>query len=310
MKNLESHTTHLETAAEGEFRMVPHYKLKPYERQPRTFFSEKDIAELADSIEDKEQFTPIIATLIPSDDLFTIVGGERRWRACCVLAQRHSTDFLVKTVVVPYRGEQWLFRSAFMDNLYRADMHPLDIAAAFKRLREFDEPLEEIAKLYGVSITYVANYLRLNDLDGRVKELMHPDRGKNRQLGVSQAIEIAKVKDKELQFKIADETIDAHLTIRDTQYAIFQHASAAGESVYSYRGGASRKPSDDYKVLKSFLGRTENWLDRCGDRIEFAELYLYRDDPEQDLKLDLEQVKRIRDKFSKLGKMLDDFDKA
>ena len=184
-----------------EFKWVPWDEIKPFEGQPRTYISPQSIEELADSIFAEGQTTPILVVQRPDEEHYTLKGGERRWRACEVLTKRTGKPFLMKVVVEPYEGEEKLFIDAFLDNLHRVDMPPLDVAAGFKRLRQQGRSVEEISKLYGQSVPHVYNYLSLNRLDDRVKALMHPNLPKDKRLGVTQAIEVAKITNAELHSK-------------------------------------------------------------------------------------------------------------
>ena len=244
-----------------ELRMIPHDEIHRYEHQPRRHFDEQGIKDLAVSIRENKQTTAVIVTQRPHQDFYVLIGGERRWRACGILSREDGKPYLVKAVVEQYVDEDWLFRLAFLDNLHREDMPPLDIAAGFERLRQSGMSVQSISKLYGKSEPFVYSYLGLNGLDDRVKALMHPTRPKDGRLGVTQAIEISKVTDLNLQFQIADEAVISRMTVRDLQVLTVQQAEEAGVSLRSpiRTPLKARSPNKDYELLKTFLTNSERW---------------------------------------------------
>jgi ParB/RepB/Spo0J family partition protein len=289
-------------AGEPAFRMIPQNEIRRYEHQPRRHFDEQTIKELAVSIRENGQATAVIVTQRPNEDFYILIGGERRWRACSLLSQEQGSSYPVKAVIEQYVDEDWLFKMAFLDNLHREDMAPLDIAAGFERLRESGMSVENIAKLYGKSIPFVYNYLGLNGLDDRVKALMHPSLGKDRRLGVTQAVEISKITDRELQFQIADEAVVSRMTVRDLQFMAIQQADEAGIPLRASIATSARQrsPSKDYELLSRFLQNTERWLDREPHRLDFSGLYANRINAEEDLMADMETINRLLQKMRKL----------
>tara|TARA_B100000508_G_scaffold136238_1_gene129005 strand:+ start:408 stop:1328 length:921 start_codon:yes stop_codon:yes gene_type:complete len=283
------------------FQMIPHDQITRYEEQPRTHFDERGIAELAESIRENGQNTPILVTQRPGEKHYVLIGGERRWRACELLSKENGSPFMMKAVVEPYVDEDTLFSAAFIDNLHRVDMPPLDVAAGFERLRGRGKSVEQIAKLYGKSVPFVYNYLGLNGLDDRVKALMDPTLPREKRLGVTQAIEVSKITNRDLQFQVAEEAVISRMTVRDMQLAAAQQAEEMGIPLRPGKEVARpRKPSDDYEILKTFLRKTESWLDRELQRMDFSEIYGHRDDAEDEVLADTETVNRLLQKMRKL----------
>jgi ParB family transcriptional regulator, chromosome partitioning protein len=295
-------TEEVTEVGQPSFRMIPSNEIRRYEHQPRRHFDEQSIKELAVSIDENGQATAVIVTRRPNEDFYILIGGERRWRACGLLAKKQGSPWLVKANIEPYVDEDWLFKMAFLDNLHREDMMPLDIAAGFERLRQSSMSVENIAKLYGKSVPFVYNYLGLNGLDERVKALMHPDRPKDKRLGVTQAVEISKITDHNLQFQIADEAVVSRMTVRDLQVMAIQQSEEMGVPlrVAITKPARSRVGSDDYAILTTFLRNTESWLDRELRRLDFTGMYINRTDAEDDVMADTETLNRLLQKMRKL----------
>ena len=101
----------------------------PNRRQPRRHFEPEALAELAESIRAQGVVQPIIVT--PSGDRFTIVAGERRWRAA---QQAGLTE--VPVVVREVGSDRELLELALVENLQRADLDPVEEALAYRALHQ------------------------------------------------------------------------------------------------------------------------------------------------------------------------------
>jgi ParB family chromosome partitioning protein len=135
----------------------------PNPDQPRKYFSEEKINELVLSINAKGVLQPLIVR--KKNDIFEIVAGERRWRACQKAGIKQ-----VPVVIVDCNDKEAL-ELALIENLQRQDLNPIEEAESLKALQEnHSKNQEEIAISIGKSRSYVANMLRLNNLPDFVKE--------------------------------------------------------------------------------------------------------------------------------------------
>lgn len=276
--------------------MIPHDQIKPYNKQPRTYIDPQGVIELADSIEEGGQNTPVIVTQRPTESFYTLIGGERRWQACGILCERQGMVFDMKAVIEPWESEEILFGKAFIDNLHRADMPPLDVSAGFKRLLDSGKKVEEIAKLYGRSNKTVYDYLALNDLDDRVKALMNPELGK-KALGITQAITLTKIPNADLQFTLAEEVVASKMSDADLNIAMVQQADERGIKL-TRPAKKPRRPIDQLRVLHTFTKNTERWLDREIQSMDVEAMYSNQDDTQ--VEYDIDAVNRILTKMRKL----------
>ena len=148
-------------------RTLPVTQLAPSRRQPRSRFDEAGLEALAESIRTQGLIQPIIVTPLDSGT-YTIVAGERRWRA----AQRAGLSS-VPVVVRPVRDELQQLELALVENLQRADLNPLEEAEAFQALvDDFGLSHEEVASRVGRSRSAITNTLRLLRLPAAVQELV------------------------------------------------------------------------------------------------------------------------------------------
>ncbi|HEX9014437.1 MAG TPA: ParB/RepB/Spo0J family partition protein [Chloroflexota bacterium] len=139
--------------------------VSPNPKQPRTVMDEAALAELADSIRQHGILQPLIVTRSGSG--YTLVAGERRWRAAR-LAGLSTVPALVKDT-----SPSQLLEVALVENIQRQDLGPLEEAAAYKQLIEdLGLTQEEAARRVGKSRSAVANSLRLLNLLPEAKEAL------------------------------------------------------------------------------------------------------------------------------------------
>ncbi|MBL9019588.1 MAG: ParB/RepB/Spo0J family partition protein [Myxococcales bacterium] len=139
-------------------------ELYPSPEQPRRRFDETKLGELADSIRVHGIIVPLVVRPRPGGGYF-LIAGERRWRA----AQRAGLHEI--PVVVQDVAEGEALERALVENLQRADLGPLEEAAAFQRLvDEFALTQDEIGARIGKDRSTVANTMRLLKLPPAVRQ--------------------------------------------------------------------------------------------------------------------------------------------
>lgn len=152
-------------------RSLPVAQLVPNRLQPRVRFDEESLAELAESIRIQGVIQPIIVTRSGSD-IYTIVAGERRWRAA-----QSAGIAVVPVVVREVKDDRQLLELALVENLQRADLNPVEEAEAYRTLADpFGLAHEEIAQRVGKSRTSISNALRLLRLPPLVIDLLRSGR--------------------------------------------------------------------------------------------------------------------------------------
>jgi ParB family transcriptional regulator, chromosome partitioning protein len=152
------------SSSDDALRLLPIDLLAPSASQPRKDFRPEALEELADSIRQRGVIQPIIARAVAGGTRFEIVAGERRWRAAAMAGMTE-----VPTVVRNLDDAETL-QVAIVENVQRADLNPLEEAAAYGQLGErFGHTQEEIASALGKSRSHVANTLRLLKLPQEVQ---------------------------------------------------------------------------------------------------------------------------------------------
>lgn len=146
---------------------VPVSEIGPNPRQPRDAIQPEALADLAESIRTHGLLQPLVLTLAPAGGAarFYLVAGERRWRAA-QMAGLATVPAIVKEVT-----PQGMLELALVENLQRADLNPLEEAAAYQALvEEFGLTQDVVAARVGKSRVAVTNAMRLLRLPIQVKE--------------------------------------------------------------------------------------------------------------------------------------------
>ncbi|PWJ26985.1 chromosome segregation DNA-binding protein [Branchiibius hedensis] len=147
------------------FAELPLDSIRPNRDQPRTVFDEDDLAELVHSIREIGILQPIVVRTLPGQEAeaggpaYELVMGERRWRASRE-AGRTTIPAIVRDT-----ADEFMLRDALLENLHRAQLNPLEEAAAYQQLlQDFGCTQEELAARIGRSRPQVSNTIRLMKL--------------------------------------------------------------------------------------------------------------------------------------------------
>ncbi len=296
-------TAEVESAVPGMGHPLPIRlsRIKRYVDQPRKNFDQESIEELADSIQEHGQQTPVRVCTDPTEKgIFVLIGGERRWRAFQVIQIRTGKEPTVNAFIEVINPKQH-FRKAVLDNLLREDLLPLEMAESLHKMHHEDgDTVHSLAKLVGKSASYVDNYIKLHSLPPEVKRLMDPVRGADDLLSVTSAIDIARsTPDQKLRFAIAKETVERRLGVNDARTLIAMRTGEDGWRV----GGYQRKSNDDYKAYMSFLGRTRQDAERYL-KLNFESMYFDRDDEHGDRDEDAARIESIIGAFQQILKQV------
>jgi ParB family chromosome partitioning protein len=164
-KGLEAIIPVTEEPAPGVTR-VPVSAITRNPMQPREHFDADALGELAVSIKEHGLIQPLIVTQ-QGPDRYQLITGERRWQAA-KLAGLSSVDVIIKEAT-----PQQQLELALVENVQRADLNPLEEAAAYRQLvDEFGLTQEQVAERVGKSRAAVANTLRLLRLPAKIQKAL------------------------------------------------------------------------------------------------------------------------------------------
>ncbi len=157
-----------EPVAVAGLRRVAISRLIPNPLQPRRYFDDAALRDLAASIRENGILQPLIVRPTRHDpDSFEIVAGERRWRAA-QRAQLHEAPVIVRDFT-----DAEALAVALIENIQRDELSPLEEAQAYARLAgDFSKTQEQVAEAVGKSRSHVANMIRLLALPAEVQDLL------------------------------------------------------------------------------------------------------------------------------------------
>lgn len=185
--------------------MISLDQVRPRKDQPRKTFNDEAIEELASSIKEYGLIQPIIVAKL--EDGYEIIAGERRFRACQKLGMDKITS-----IVRDYDKES-LDIVAVIENIQREDLNPMEEALAYRSIMDdYDLTQKELADRLGKSRSYIANSLRLINLDDLSKEKLLDG-----SLTSSQARALLGIKDLDDRKNYLDKIINKELTVNELE---------------------------------------------------------------------------------------------
>ncbi len=185
--------------------MVSITKVEPNRKQPRKFFDEDALQELADSIKQFGLLQPILVQ--DRKEYYEIIAGERRWRAARLAGLKEVP------VIIRNYTEQEIVEIALIENIQREDLNPIEEAQAYKRLlEEFHLKQDEVAERVSKSRVAVTNSIRLLKLSDKVQQMVIDD-----MISTGHARALLAIEDEEEQYAMAQKIFDEKLSVREVE---------------------------------------------------------------------------------------------
>ena len=230
----------LDTPAE---RRVPLSEIRPNPRQPRQFFDEQKIAELADSVRDQGILQPLVVRKVAGG--YELILGERRFRA----AQRAEMEHV--PVIVKEASDAESLEMALVENIQREELTPIEEALAYRQLmEEFDLTQEQVARRVGKSRPTVTNLLRVLNLPDEIRDAV--DAGS---LSAGHARALLALDAPAEQLRVGRRVMQRGLSVRETE-ALVARAGATAETDTPGRGAEKTARLDLFlKTLQDDLIR-------------------------------------------------------
>lgn len=190
--------------------------------QPRRHFSSTELEELGESIKAVGLIHPPVVR--PAGDLYEIISGERRFRACKLIG------LLKIPVVVRTASNTVSAQAALIENIQRVDLNPIEIAKALRSLiDQFGFNQDDLALRVGKKRSTVANYLRLLALPKTIQDSVSSD-----VITMGHAKAILSLDGFEKQTLLHELVIRDGLNVRDTEEAALRIAEKAKKKTLTY----------------------------------------------------------------------------
>ncbi len=201
----------VEAGADGGPRYVeiPVQKIQRNARNPRTVFDEDALAELTHSIKEFGLLQPIVVREMAGGG-YELVMGERRWQAA------GRAGLATIPAIVRRTQDAEMLRDALLENIHRANLNPLEEAAAYQQLlEEFDVTQEELASRIGRSRPVISNTIRLLKLPIAVQRRVAAG-----VLSAGHARALLSLTDPDDQEQLAARIVAEGLSVRGTEEAV------------------------------------------------------------------------------------------
>lgn len=198
--------------------MCPVGELYPNHAQPRKYFDQTKLEELAQSIREKGVLQPIIAK--KTEKGYVIIAGERRWRASQIAGKKEVP------VILKDLSDNEILETALIENIQRQDLNPIEEAESYQRLiLDLGLTQEEVSKRVGKDRATIANALRLLKLSKEVRERIATG-----ELSVGHARCLITIEDKNLQNQLLNDILQKGYSVRQIEQIAKRLRDGAPES--------------------------------------------------------------------------------
>jgi ParB family transcriptional regulator, chromosome partitioning protein len=198
------------------FRHIAVAEIRPNPKQPRQVFDEDALAELTHSIREFGVLQPVVVRQADGDaGGYELVMGERRLRAAAN-AGLDTVPAIVRTT-----SDDAMLRDALLENIHRAQLNPLEEAAAYQQLlAEFGATHDELAARIGRSRPQVSNTIRLLNLPVPVQRRVAAG-----VISAGHARALLSVEDNDVQEDLAARIVAEGLSVRATEELVALHSA-------------------------------------------------------------------------------------
>ncbi|MFE9203990.1 ParB/RepB/Spo0J family partition protein [Micromonospora sp. NPDC007230] len=230
----------------ARFAEIPVDAIVPNPKQPRQVFDEDALEELKTSIQEVGFLQPIVVRQLDGEK-YELVMGERRWRAAQAVG-RESIPAIVRDT-----KDDAMLRDALLENIHRANLNPLEEAAAYQQLlEEFGATHEELARRIGRSRPQISNTIRLMNLPAQVQRRVAAG-----VLSAGHARALLSLDDAEAQEQLAKRIVAEGISVRATEEMVAL-ALADGPAKTST---AKRRPKPHAPALTDLADRLSDRFD-------------------------------------------------
>lgn len=236
-----------DTGATARYAEIPLGEVVPNPRQPRAVFDEEALGELMHSISEVGLLQPIVVRR--SGPGYELIAGERRLRACRAIGLERIPAIIRQT------DDDDMLRDALLENLHRANLNPLEEAAAYQQLLEdFGCTQEQLAERIGRSRPQVTNTLRLLRLPPEVQRRVAAG-----VLSAGHARALLSLQDPAAMEALAQRIVREGLSVRSVEELMIL-GDGSGPSAQASRKGRSRS-SGSVQATAEFAQRLGDVLD-------------------------------------------------
>ena len=190
-------------AQSSNLNEIPIEEIETNPFQPRQYFDQEALNELADSIKVHGIIQPVTVRKLSSHQ-YQLISGERRFQAS-KLAGLKSLPAYVRTA-----NDQQMLEMALIENIQRENLNPIEVSLSYQRLiTECNLKQEELGERVGKNRTTVTNYLRLLKLPPDIQIAVRDNR-----ISMGHARAIINIENPDSQLFIFKKIIAEDLSVR------------------------------------------------------------------------------------------------
>ncbi|MDE6490830.1 MAG: ParB/RepB/Spo0J family partition protein [Muribaculaceae bacterium] len=217
--------------------------ITPNPDQPRRFFDEEGLKELASSIRELGIIQPL-SLRKTANNSYQIIAGERRYRAA-LMAGLASVPAYIRTA-----NDTELTEMALIENIQREDLNAIEIALTFRKLiDQYNLTQERLSERIGKKRATIANFLRLLKLPAEVQLGL-----RDKRLDMGHARALLTIESPQLQLQLYNEIVEQGLSVRKVEeLAKAYQASMSQEAKADTTATPRPRPNHTYDLLKKHL---------------------------------------------------------
>ncbi len=229
------------TSGSSSISEVDITKIQANPDQPRTYFDEEALQELATSIKEVGIIQPITLRQV-SSDTYQIIAGERRYRASKIAGLTKIPAY-VKTV-----DDEAVMEMALVENIQREDLNAIEIALSYQKLIEISGYTQEtMSERVGKKRSTIANYLRLLKLPAEIQLGIT-----NKKIDMGHARALVTISDASVMLQVYEKIVKEGLSVRKVEELVKNLQSLEVEGEQKVTKSAPRLPAE-YTALSKRL---------------------------------------------------------
>ena len=212
--------------------------------QPRSYFNEEALQELASSIKELGVIQPI--TVRKSEgNKFQLVSGERRFRASKLIGNKTIPAY------IRLANDQEMLEMALVENIQRKDLDPIEVALSYQRLiDEIDLTQEEMSVRVGKKRSTITNYLRLLKLDPIIQTGM-----RDGFISMGHGRALINIENQDVQSDIYHKVVTQNLSVRETEALVKNYQdSLKPKTAKPAKGNSFDVKEEEKKAFANYFG--------------------------------------------------------
>ena len=192
--------------------------------QPRTFFEEEALRELAESIQEMGLIQPVTVRKLGYDK-YQLISGERRFRAS------QMAGLTTIPAYIRIANDQAMLEMALVENIQREELDSIEIGLAYQRLiEELKLTQEEVSEKVAKKRSTVANYLRLLKLPPEIQLGI-----RERKISMGHARALVAMEDPKQQLSLYNQILSSEMSVRQVEEATRKNKQSDGGVVRSVK---------------------------------------------------------------------------